>query len=127
MYKIDKNDDFLLIRLEEDFDYNVMKSLIHHVTSIKEYPYTNDIWIIGARCADIRLGELEFMVSDFQCHCPRDAARTKTAIVVDPGLTESIIELWVSAVSKRVSFEMRMFHSLADARLWLEMEEPQMA
>ncbi len=119
MYKIEKHDGYLLIRFEEDFDYNVVQAVIHHVTRIKEYPDTNDIWLVGDRHADIRLGELDAMVREFHCHCPADASRTKTAIVVKPGLTQSILELWMSATSKRVSFDMRLFNTLEEARMWI--------
>ncbi len=128
MYKIEKHDDYLLVKLEEDFDFNALHAIIHHIMSVKEYPDTNDIWLIGKNRADIRLGEIEALVHDFQCHCPRDAERAKTAIVVEPGLTKSIIELLASAASKRVAFEIRIFQSLADAHEWLGAEvEPQVA
>jgi len=123
MYKIEKHEGYLLVRFEENFDYNVVQTIIHHVTSIREYPSTNDIWHIGDYHADIRLGELEAMVREFHCHCPKDASRAKTAIVVKPGLTQAIIELWMSAVKKRVSFEMRLFHTLEEARLWVDVPE----
>ena len=119
MYKIDKRDGYLFVRFEANFDYNVVQAVIHHLTSIKEYPYTDDLWLIGGFRADIRLGELETMMREFHCHCPGEATRSKTAIVVDPGFTESVIELWVKATNKRVPFEMRVFHALADAQVWL--------
>lgn len=127
MYKIEKRDGYLLVRFEEDFDYNVIQTIIHHVTSVKEYPDTNDIWLVDNYRADIRLGELESMVREFHCHCPRDASRSKTAIVVKPGLTQAIIELWVSAAKKHVSFDMRIFNSKEDARLWIETSDAQFA
>ncbi len=125
MYKIQKHEGYLQVNFEEDFDFRGVQAIIHHVTSIKEYPDTNDIWLIGHHRADIRLGELETMMREFHCRCPRDATRTKTAIVVDSGLTESVIELWVAATKKNVSFDMRIFETLEEARMWLGLSELQ--
>jgi hypothetical protein len=119
MYNIEKNHDHLLVAFEEDFDFCMVQTIIHHLTGMKEYPDTNDIWMIGAHRADIRLGELELMVKEFSCRCPHDATRTKTAIVVDEGLTGAIIELWVNGLKKRVAFEIRIFSELEEAREWL--------
>lgn len=123
MYKIEKHDGFLLVRFLEDFDFNVVQTIIHHITSIKEYPDTNDIWLIGQHRADIRLGELENLMREFHCRCPRDSTRTKTAIVVEPGMTEAIIQLWMNATNKKVSFDMRIFHTVTEAQLWMDLAE----
>ena len=127
MYKIENNDDYLLVMFEDDFDYNTVNVIIHHVMMMKEYPCTNDLWMIGKHHAHIKLGELEAMVREFHCHCPRDATRTKTAIVAEQGLTQAILELWVSAVRKKVSFDLQVFHTLEDAEEWLGTAESKVA
>lgn len=127
MYRIEQNGGYLRVKFEKDFDCKDVQTIIRHVTSIKAYPHTNDIWIIGKHHADIRLGELEMMMTEFHCRCSKDATRTKTAVVVEPGVTASIIELWVSATNKRVQFEMRLFHSLSEAEMWLEEAEEALA
>jgi hypothetical protein len=119
MYKIHTNPDHLLVEFNENFDYPMIQTIIHHETTMVEYPGTNDIWLIGTHHADIRLGELEAMVGDFSCRCPRDATRTKTAIVAEQGLTQAIIEIWMNAAQKRVAFEMRIFKTLVEAEAWL--------
>ena len=123
MYKIEKREEYILVRFTEDFDFNVVQTVIHHVTSIREFPYTNDLWLIGKHRANIRLGELETMVREFHCHCPTEATRTKTAVVVEHGLTEAIIDLWMSAARKKVSFDMQIFDSFEAALRWLGVEQ----
>ncbi|MEE9369782.1 MAG: hypothetical protein V3V05_13110 [Pontiella sp.] len=127
MYNICKLTDHLLVEFQDNFDYSTIKGIIHHETMMKEYPYTNDIWLIGSHHADIRLGELENMVKDFQCRCPIDATRTKTALVAKQGLTQVILEIWMNAVQKKVTFELRMFNNLDDAKVWLKIAQPQVA
>jgi hypothetical protein len=119
MYEIRKYDSHLRVEFKDDFDYSMVKTIIHHETMLKEYPDTNDIWLVGKHHADIRLGELETMVKDFHCRCPRGATRTKTAVVVNEGLTGAILELWVNALQKRVAFDIRIFHTLDEAEGWL--------
>jgi hypothetical protein len=127
MYNIEKNHDHLLVEFQEDFNYPMVQTIIHHETMLKEYPDTNDIWLIGKHRADIRLGELEKMVREFHCLCPTDATRTKTAIVVDEGLTGAILELWVNGLKKRVAFDIEIFHALDEAQAWLGVAESMVA
>lgn len=119
MYSIREHNGYLKVEFNEDFDFNTIQAVIHHVTSMHQYFQTNDIWVIGSHHAHIRLGEIETMVGEFQCRCPRDAQRTKTAIVVDEGFTHAIIELWVSALHKKIAFDMQIFDNLSAAEVWL--------
>ncbi len=127
MYEITKNSDYLLVEFLENFNFPMIQTIFHHVTMLKEYPDTNDIWLIGKHRADIRLGELETMVREFHCLCPTDATRTRTAVVVNEGLTGAILELWVNALQKCVAFEMRIFHTLEGAEAWLGVVEAKVA
>ena len=122
MYNIAKNHDHLLVTLEDNFNFSIIQTIIHHLTGMKEYPDTNDIWMIGPHHADIRLGELETMAREFRCRCPKDSKRTKTAIVAERGLTQAILELWASALKKRVAFEIRIFSELEEAESWMGVE-----
>ena len=119
MYSIQEYGDCLRVGFNGDFDCSTVQTIIHHETALPEYRSTNDIWVIGSHRARIRLGEIETMVREFHCRCTRDGDRTKTAIVVDEGFTHSIIELWVSALLKKVPFEIRIFNELEDAEVWL--------
>ena len=120
MYTITKNDGYLLVKFVDDFDFPVVHTAIHHETMMPEYADTNDIWLIGANRANICLGEMDLMVREFHCRCPRYARRSKTAVVVKEGLTGSIMDLWVSALRKRVAFEIEIFRTIDDAKEWLE-------
>jgi hypothetical protein len=127
MYEIRKEKNHLLVEFQEDFNFPMIKTIIHHETMLKEYPETNDIWLVGNHRADIRLGELETMVREFHCLCPVDSTRTKTAVVVDEGLTGAILELWVNALQKRVTFDIKIFHALDEAQAWLGVAESMVA
>ena len=127
MYEIRKNDSHLLVEFQGDFNYPMIQTIIRHETMMKEYPDTNDIWLVGKHHADIRLGELETMVREFHCLCPTDATRTKTAVVVNEGLTGAIFELWVKGIQKRVAFDIRIFHTLDEAQSWMGVVVDQVA
>ena len=94
MYDIKKYDSHLLVEFLGDFDFPMVQTIIRHETMLKEYPSTDDIWLVGKHRADIRLGELEDMVREFQCLCPPESTRTKTAVVVNEGLSGALLELW---------------------------------
>jgi hypothetical protein len=127
MYDIKKHDNHLLVEFLGDFNYPMVQTIIRHETMLKEYPDTNDIWMIGKHRADIRLGELETMVQEFHCLCPTDATRTKTAVVVNEGLTRAIIELWANALQKRVAFDIEIFCTQDEAEAWLGVAREQVA
>ena len=119
MYKIEKNTDHLLVRFRKDFGYNEIRAIMHHVTMLQEYPETNDIWLIGAHHALISFGDLETLTNDVNRMYPCNARHHKTAIVVDPGLTEAIALLWVKGSTHRVPFASHVFHTLSDAEEWV--------
>ena len=127
MYNIEKNHDHLLVTFEDDFDYCFIQTVIYHLTGMKEYPDTNDIWFIGSHHADIRMEELEMMAKEFKCRCPKDAKRTKTAIVAQQGLTQAILDLWANALNKRVAFDIRIFSELEEAQEWMDIERSMVA
>jgi hypothetical protein len=127
MYRISRQDGYLMVKFIDDIDFPMILAAIHHETMLGDYAATNDIWLIGKYRVAIHLGEIEMLADEFQCRCPRDATRKKTAVVVDEGLTGSIIELWVSSVRKKVPFEIGIFHTLDEAKSWLEMHEASLA
>ena len=119
MYNIEKNHDHLIVTFEDNVNSCMIQAIISHLTSMKDYPDTNDIWMIGPHHADIRLGELETMVQEFRCRCPNDAKRTKTAIVAEQEMTQTIFELWAYALKHRVAFDIRIFSELEEAESWM--------
>jgi hypothetical protein len=127
MYLIQKKAEHLQVELLGDFDYPLIRTIIRHETMLKEYQHTNDIWLIEAHQADIRLGELETMVEEFKGQCPDEVTRSKTAIVVHEGLTCAIIEIWVNGLRKHVSFDIRIFHTREDAEEWMGIAKPKLA
>ena len=127
MYSVSRNDGYLMVKFIEDIDFSMMQAAIHHETMLKEYADTNDIWLIGGNRAAIHLDEIETLTNEFQCRCPRDATRTKTAVVVDAGLTGAIIELLVNGLQKKVEFEVEIFRTLSDAKSWMGIHEASFA
>jgi hypothetical protein len=112
-----------MVKFSDNFDFPMIQTAIHHETMLGEYADTNDIWLIGEHHSHIHLGDLEKLTNEFQCRCPRDATRTKTAIVVDEGLTGAIIELWMDRLKMKVAFEIAIFRTLNEAECWLGIRE----
>lgn len=127
MYDINRENDYLLVQLHNDFNYPLIETIIRHETALEDYHHKNDIWLIGEHHADIRLSELEKMVKQFEHHCPAEAKRRKTAVVIQPGLTHAIFELWAKALKKRVTFEIEMFQTLEEAKQWIDIPEEKVA
>ena len=122
MYKIHELESHLRVELKDNFCFGTIRTIMHNVTSLPQYASMDDIWLIGKHHALVSLGDIEPLVSDFRCLCPRSATRKKTALVVDKGLTESIVRLWAKGVDKQLTFECSVFHTLAEAESWLGVE-----
>lgn len=127
MYRINRNKAYLMVQFIDDMDFSMIQAAIHHETMLREYADTNDIWLIGKNRIAIHLEEIETLANEFQCRCPRDATRSKTAIVVEPGLTGAIVELLVNGLQKKVAFEIEIFRALDDAKHWLGVHETSLA
>ena len=127
MYSISRNDGYLMVKFIDDIDFSMIEAAIHHETMLREYAYTNDIWLIGNNRVAIHLDEIETLENEFRCRCPRDATRVKTAVVVDAGLTGAIIELLVNGLQKKVAFEVEIFRTLSDAKNWMGITEVSVA
>ena len=127
MYDIARKDGYLMVKFIDDIEFATILAAIHHETMLGDYAGTNDIWLIGKSRVAIQLGEIDMLASEFQCRCPRDASRTKTAVVVDAGLTGSIVELWVNSIQKIVPFEIGIFRTVDEAKSWLDIHEASLA
>ncbi len=119
MYSISHHDGYLLVKFVEDLDFSMIQTAIYQETMLMQYADTNDIWLIGNHRITIRLDDLAMLATEFQCRCPRDATRTKTAIVVNEGLTGAIVELWIKGIGKKLPFEIEIFRTLDAAKSWL--------
>ncbi|VGO18212.1 hypothetical protein [Pontiella sulfatireligans] len=64
---------------------------------------------------------------------PKEVERVRTAIlpvgviVCHPGLTQAVIDLWITQAQKRVAFDMRLFNTLEEAEAWLGVGEAMLA
>jgi hypothetical protein len=112
-----------MVKFIDDFDFPMIQTAVRHETTMKEYADTNDIWFIGKYRAGLNHAELERMVKAFASSCPRNALRRKTAVVVDAGLTGSLIELWAHSLKQLVDFEIEIFRTLDEAKDWLGVNE----
>jgi len=71
----------------------------------------------------ITINDIEPMASAFNCMYPKGTSRQKTAVVVDQGLTEAIVLLWIRTLRKKVPFDLEVFHTIEKAKHWLGISE----
>ena len=105
----------------------LLKNRVVKATIGRKYARMNDIWLIGKHRALLSIEDLVSMVADFKCMCPRNATRQKTAVVVEPGLTEAIVQLWIKEAENRIPFTCRVFHTIAEAEKWVGSSVPTVA
>ena len=111
--------DHILVKFEADFDHNVMREVMHKESLMPEALYMNDIWLIGKHHALITLADLEGILEDVRAMTPDNTTAQKSALVIEPGLTEAIAQLWLQQAEGRIPFTCRIFHTLDEAEAWI--------
>ena len=120
MYTFQRNKDHMLVKFENDFDRAELTSLIQLATADREYPATNDIWLVGPHHAVMSMGDLIGIMDSFCNCCPQNCSQRRTAFVANHGMTEGLLGLMAKDMGKRLPFECRLFHNLAEAQNWLK-------
>ncbi len=119
MYTFQKNSDHMLVKFENDFDCAELTKLIQLATADREYPDTNDIWLVGPHHAVMSMGDLISIMDSFCSCCPQNCNQRRTAFVADHGTTEGFLGLMAKGMGRKLPFECRLFHTLAEAQEWL--------
>ena len=127
MYKVTNNEDYLVVRFKANFTCNDLRIIIRHELLVPECAHMNDIWLIGKHHAQISMGELLSIIDDFKHLHPKHAEGKKTAIVVEQGLTEAIMQLLANGLKNQLPFECRLFHKLEEAEAWMGVAETKVA
>ena len=104
MYRILRNDGCLLVEFEEDFNCHDLRMIFHQEILAKGCSCMDIILLVGRHHARISMGELLSVVDDFGRLCQACANKRKTAVVVDQGLTESIMKLMTDGIDRQSYF-----------------------
>lgn len=127
MYHITKTNESLLVEIEADFDYGTIKQITYNETVMSEAGRLNDIWLFGKHRAQLRLGDIQLLVDDFKRLYARPSDTKKIAMVVQQGLTEAIIQLLASGIRRCASVSCCVFHTVDEARQWVQAKNSQVA
>ena len=83
-----------------------------------DYFRRNDIWEFGNDMLPLQYDDLNQLTSHILEIYPTHATRTKTAIVVPPGLNAAFAKIWAETAG-RLPYEVRVFEVLAAAEAWI--------
>lgn len=118
-YQIYIKADHILVEFEADFDYHMLRDVMRIESQMPEAQYMNDIWLIGKHHALISLTDLESILADVRAMSPEGVTSLKSALVIEPGLTEAIAHIWLQEAKGRTPFTCRIFHTLDEAEEWI--------
>ncbi len=119
MYGIEKNDNYLQIRFNADFNYGTIRRMMYEAAMIADFWKLNDIWMVAEHRADLQLGDLQNIIDDFCKIYPAKAREKKTAIVASPGLTSAILELLANGMNRKLPLSCKLFNSHSEALEWI--------
>lgn len=111
-------ENYLLVEFSNGIDYWEIVEAIGKLGSIKEYGDKNDIWVF-------KDGPINIMVEDFlkleeiiSSRYPKDAKRTKTAIVVKTGMQSGLVDYFIK-LCPSLPLKIEVFSDFKLAEKWI--------
>ena len=124
MYAIIDRSGYLLVEMDEGFDVQEIRSAIDSLIGRPDFPLKNDLWYFKGPQSRLRYDDLESITRHIQKSYPREATRTKTALVANSGLVSALGRIWVGSVFGRLPYDARVFDSIPEAERWLTSPDP---
>lgn len=117
MFTISETESLLEVELRGGATVGVILQAVNAVIAHPDYHQRNDVWVIGGEPLQLNFADLD-RITDWIARCyPPAAVRTRTALVVHPGLNAALVELWLETAAE-LPYEVRMFSSREAAVDW---------
>ena len=110
--------DFILIESPSGMDYWEIMEGIPQLISMPEFKNKNDIWVFRSGQIKMSYADLYTIKNLVEEICPKNSKGTKTAIVAENGLQQSLCTLY-SDIGKDLPREIRIFSDLESAENWI--------
>ena len=104
--------------LAEGETANDLVAALKAAFSYPRYHYRHAIWYFTQNNFKVSLEQLGQVTEYIRANYPKDAPRTRRAIVVPPGLNAGFAEVWASGDNK-LPYDVKVFHDEAEARAWI--------
>lgn len=117
MFRLTDKGDYLHMVFQGNNLAQLLETIDHELRE-PAFAHRNDIWEIGQAPLEIQFGQLEDITEHILARYPRGATRTRTAIVVAPGLNAGFAEIWAGSAG-RLPYEVRVFHDFKQAEAWV--------
>ena len=116
--KFTNYNDYILIESSTGMDYWEIVEGIPKLISMSEFKNKNDIWLFTSSQIKMAYADL-YTIKDLVAEiCPKNSKGTKTAIVAENGLQQSLGILY-SDIGKNLQREIRVFSNLESAKDWI--------
>ncbi|AOS83070.1 hypothetical protein BIU88_02260 [Chlorobaculum limnaeum] len=126
MHVIETGGSYLSVIFSGAVDQDQLFRALRDIFMLPEYPFKNSIWIFeGCECdfSNISMFKLLQMI---RAYYPKEATRTKTAIVTSISLHHAMAQLFCEeADDLALAFTMKAFMDRAEAIAWLMEHEVQ--
>ncbi|MBN1929920.1 MAG: hypothetical protein JW764_10310 [Chlorobiaceae bacterium] len=120
MHVIENNSSHLCVNFKGSVDQEQLFQALKEIFLHPEYPHKNSIWMFdGCECdfSSISLFDLMEMI---KAYYPREATRTKTAIVTSTGTHHAMAKLFCEEAGQEIRrFAMQAFMNHDAAAVWV--------
>lgn len=118
MHKITDTGSYYKVVMVGRVTFEDILAAIDDTMSQPDYIHRNDVWVFGHDALEVLYGELEQITDHILQGYPAEITRTKSAIVVPPGMNAAIVEMWHES-SGRLPVPVELFDNLAAAEAWI--------
>ena len=112
MHAISKKPGYLLVTIEGDLTYQVLKNAIEEELTRDDYVSMNDIWQFDNCTILVEHHQLKGIVNELMQRYPQQSSRTKTALVASSGVSRAIMQYW-KEVTQTLQYEIKIFMALS--------------
>ena len=110
--------DYILIESSTGMDYWEIVEGIPKLISMPEFKNKNDIWVFTSGQIKMAYTDLYTIRNLVEEICPKNSKGTKTAIVAENGLQQSLGTLY-SDIGKDLPRKIRVFSEFESAKDWI--------
>lgn len=118
MHKILAKQNYLLVTIEGDANFQDIVNAFGEELEREDYPNMNDIWDFTNCTILVDHTDYSNVTNSLLESYPTAASRTKTALVVSSEVSKIFLQIWAD-LSEKLPYEVKIFLTIEEAEAWI--------
>lgn len=116
--KVTVNGAYILVEPSMGIDYWEILECLGKLRMMHDYLTKNDIWVFSEGPVMLAYDDLKKLKDIIIEYYPKNAIRTKTAIVVESGIQFGIVNQFIN-IAEELPYQIKVFYDLNAAEEWI--------